>query len=263
MLRTSKRRVPASLNKVPQVTAFFWVIKVLATTVGETVADLLNEKLGLGLSGTSWLMTAFLAIVLAWQFRTPRYTAGVYWLTVVLVSVVGTLVTDNLTDNLAVPLLTTTTVCAIALGAVFAVWFARERTLSIHSINTRSREAFYWLAILVTFSLGTACGDLVSERFGIGYGAALVVFGMMIALVSIALVVRRLSAVAAFWLVYILTRPLGASLGDWLAQPRVAQEDSFPGLGFGTTLVSCCFLSVIVVLVAHLALSKRDVMDES
>lgn len=158
-------------NKVPEVTAYFWIIKVLCTTVGETAADLLNEKAGLGLTGVSVLMSALLAVVLVVQFRTKAYRAGVYWLAVALISVVGTLISDNLTDNMGVPLETTTAVFAVLLAVAFVVWYRRERTLSIHSIDTTSREAYYWLAVLFTFALGTAGGDLLSERMDLATGS--------------------------------------------------------------------------------------------
>src|SRR4051812_17145799 len=193
------------LCKVPQVTVFFWIIKVLCTTVGETAADLLNENLGFGLTWTSVVMSVLLAIVLVVQFRLRQYVAGVYWLTVVLVSVVGTLVSDNLTDNLGVSLVTTTVAFALALAATFAAWYARERTLSIHSIDTTRREGFYWAAILFTFTLGTSAGDLASERLNLGYPLAAAVFAAAILLVVVAR--TGLGAVAAFWIAYVLTRP--------------------------------------------------------
>src|SRR6267378_824560 len=147
------------LNKVPEVTLFFWVIKILCTTVGETAADFLNESLHLGLTGTTLLMTGLLVVALFFQMRARKYVPGIYWLAVVLISVVGTLITDNLTDNLGVSLVATTIVFAVALTVTFLVWHAKEKTLSIHSITTTRREAFYWLAILFTFALGTAAGD--------------------------------------------------------------------------------------------------------
>jgi len=171
-------------NKVPEVTVYFWLIKVLCTTVGETAADLLNEKLGLGLTGVSLLMSVLLAAVLVVQFRTTAYRPGVYWLAVALISIVGTLISDNLTDNLGVPLTTSTTVFAIVLTLVFAVWYRRERTLSMHSIDTPSRESFYWLAVLFTFALGTAAGDLVAERMDLGYWVSAVLFAQAIAAVA-------------------------------------------------------------------------------
>src|SRR4051812_10518506 len=182
MTRTAPQSTPARtlLNKVPEVTLFFWVIKVLATTVGETFADFL-AGLGLGLAGTTVLMSVAFLIALAAQFRARRYVPALYWLTVVLISVVGTLVTDNLTDALGVPLVVSTVVFAGALALTFAAWYAKERTLSIHSIVTGRREAFYWLAILFTFALGTAAGDLVDEQFGLGYWPTALIVAVLIA----------------------------------------------------------------------------------
>ncbi|MGV9251607.1 COG4705 family protein [Streptomyces sp. NPDC003697] len=243
-------------NKVPEVTLYFWIIKVLCTTVGETAADLLNEKAGLGLTGVSVLMSALLAVVLVMQFRTTAYRAGVYWLAVALISVVGTLVSDNLTDNMGVPLETSTTVFAILLAIVFVVWYRRERTLSIHSIDTTSRESFYWLAVLFTFALGTAAGDLVSERMDLGYWLSAVLFATAIAAVAIAHFALGLNAVWSFWIAYILTRPLGASVGDYLSQPT-----GDGGLGLGTVITSALFLAVILGLVVHLSVTRQDVAE--
>ncbi|MCX4856126.1 hypothetical protein OG426_41070 [Streptomyces canus] len=242
------------LNKVPEVTVYFWIIKVLCTTVGETAADLLNEKAGLGLTGVSVLMSALLAVVLVVQFRTTVYRAGVYWLAVALISVVGTLISDNLTDNMGVALETTTTVFAILLAVVFVVWYRRERTLSIHHIDTTSREAFYWLAVLFTFALGTAAGDLVSERMNLGYWLSAVLFGLAIAAVAVARFTLGLDGVWSFWIAYVLTRPLGASIGDYLSQPT-----GDGGLGFGTVVTSVLFLAVILGLVVYLIVTRKDV----
>ena len=148
------------LNKVPEITLYFWVIKILCTTVGETAADLLNENLGLGLTNTTYIMAAALIVVLVFQFRSRKYVPGIYWLAVVLISVVGTLISDNLVDNHGVALQTTTIAFSVILACVFAAWYASERTLSVHTIVTTRREAFYWLAILFTFALGTSAGDL-------------------------------------------------------------------------------------------------------
>jgi len=240
------------LNKVPEVTLIFWVIKVLATTVGETAADFLNVDLGLGLTITSIIMAVLLVAALIVQFILRAYTPAVYWLAVVLISVVGTLITDNLTDSLGVPLWLTTVVFAVALAAVFAVWAVSEKTLSIHSIFTSRRESFYWLAVLFTFALGTAAGDLVAEGLDLGYFVALLVFAVAIALVAVAYFVFRLNAVLAFWIAYILTRPLGASTGDLLSQPTADG-----GLGLGTTGTSVLFLAVILILVTVLTLRAR------
>ncbi|MGZ4571672.1 MAG: COG4705 family protein [Blastococcus sp.] len=241
------------LNKVPEVTIWFWVIKILATTVGETAADFLATNVGLGLVGTTVVMSLVFVVVLAVQFRTPRYVPGVYWLTVVLISVVGTLVTDNLTDGLGVPLVASTVVFAVTLAVTFTAWWARERTLSIHTIVTGRREALYWLAILFTFALGTAAGDLVDEQFGLGYWTTALLVAALIAAITVSHLVFRAGAVLSFWLAYILTRPLGASLGDGFSQAR-----SDGGLGLGTTITSAGFLVVILAVVTYLAASRRD-----
>ncbi|MFJ3310372.1 hypothetical protein ACIPSA_46805 [Streptomyces sp. NPDC086549] len=241
-------------NKVPEVTVYFWIIKVLCTTVGETAVDLLNEKAGLSLTGVSVLMSALLAVVLVVQLRTTAYRAGVYWPVVALISVVGTLISDNLTDNIGVPLATSTTAFAIILAVVFVVWYRRERTLSIHSIDTTGRESFYWLAVLFTFALGTAAGDLVSERMDFGYWLSAVLFGLVIAAVALAHFALDLDAVWSFWIVYVLTRPLGASVGDYLSQPT-----GDGGVGLGTVVTSALFLSVILGLVVYLAVTRTDI----
>lgn len=237
----------AMLNKVPEATLVFWVIKIMATTVGETGADFLNVKLNFGLVGTSVVMTALLAVALFAQLRARRYIPWLYWVLVVLVSVVGTLITDNLTDNLGISLFVSSGVFAVALAATFAAWHASERTLSIHSITTTKRELFYWAAILFTFALGTAAGDLAGEQLQLGYGLSAVMFGGMIAAVTAAYYALGLNAVLAFWAAYILTRPLGASLGDLLSQPL-----SHGGLGLGTTVTSALFFAAIAGLVVWL-----------
>jgi uncharacterized membrane-anchored protein len=243
------------LNKVPEITVFFWVIKVLCTTVGETFADNLNENLGLGLSGTSYLMGALLIVVLVFQFRAKKYVPGIYWLAVVLISVVGTLVSDNLVENYGVALETTTIAFSAILIAVFAGWYAVERTLSVHTIFTTRRETFYWLAVLFTFALGTSAGDFLSEQLELGYPAALGIFAGAIVVVAVLHFGLRMNAILSFWLAYILTRPLGASIGDYLASPT-----GEGGLGLGTNLTSIIFLSTILALVVYLAVSKRDVI---
>ena len=157
------------LNKVPEITLFFWVIKILCTTVGETAADLLNENLGLGLTNTTYIMAVLLIATLVFQFRARKYVPGIYWLAVVLISVVGTLFSDNLVENYGVALETTTIGFSVILAIVFATWYWSERTLSVHTIVTTKREAFYWLAILFTFALGTSAGDFLSEQLELGY----------------------------------------------------------------------------------------------
>ncbi len=240
-------------NRVPDATPAFWLIKLLAVTMGETAADYLAVNLGLGLTATSLIMTAILAITLVLQFAQKRYVPWAYWLAVVLISVVGTLITDNLVDNFGVPLLTTTIVFTVALIATFAVWYASERTLSIHTIFTTRREVFYWLAILFTFSLGTSVGDLLAEQFDLGYLATGLIFGAVIAVITFGYYGLALNSIVAFWLAYILTRPLGASFGDVLSQPV-----EYGGFGFGTTYTSLLFLGGIVATVIYLSLSDRS-----
>ena len=237
------------LNKVPAVTLFFWIIKVLATTVGETAADYLNDTMKLGLAVTSYIMGAILLVVLVIQFKCKKYVPAVYWLAVVLLSIVGTLITDNLVENLGVSLLTTTIIFGIALIVVFSLWYYIEKTLSVHTIQTTRREFFYWLAILFTFSLGTSAGDLIAESSGLGYTYAALLFGGIILLIFLAYKFLKLNSILAFWLAYIMTRPLGASLGDLLSQPL--KEG---GLGLGTTVTSAVFLIIILILVVYLSI---------
>jgi uncharacterized membrane-anchored protein len=246
-----------TLSKVPEITVWFWIIKILCTTVGESFADWINMTLGVGLSSTAVIFTVVLAVVLGWQLSLDRYRPFVYWLTVVVISVTGTLYTDILTDNLGVPLAISSAVFAAVLAVVFGVWFARERRLSIHSITTLPREAFYWLAILVTFALGTAVGDWTLEVTGWSPGiAVLLPAGLILAI----LVGWRLgaNAVLSFWLAYILTRPLGANLGDWLGFARDQQ-----GLGLGVAITSLIFLAAILVTVVYLTITRADVIEKA
>jgi len=219
------------LNKVPEVTIWFWIIKILCTTVGESFADYINTTLGFGLTNTMLLFTAVFVVV----------------------SVAGTLYTDMGTDQLHIPLWVSSTVFAVLLAVVFGVWWIRERTLSIHSINTTPREAFYWLTVLVTFALGTATGDWTLELTNWTPGVSVLLPLGLIA--AIALLWKfGASPVLSFWLAYILTRPLGASLGDYLLQPHSAG-----GLGLGTGVTTFAFLAVIIAAVTYLTISRADV----
>lgn len=232
------------LNKVPEVTAIFWAIKILSTTVGETGADYLAVHVGLGAGRTAICMTGLLVTALLMQLSRRAYVPWIYWLTVVLVSIVGTQLTDLLTDKLEISLYVSTAAFACALAATFAIWYGVERTLSIHSIVTMRRELFYWTAVLFTFALGTAAGDLATEALGLGFQLGVVAFGALIAAVAVSSYVGG-NPVLTFWLAYILTRPLGASLGDLLSQSR-----EYGGIGLGTIQTSIVFLTVIVGLVA-------------
>ena len=246
------------LNKVPEVTLFFWIIKIMATTVGETAADFLNVNLGFGLGGTSLVMGGLLVAALFAQLRACRYIPSIYWVSVVLISVFGTLVTDNLVDNFGVSLQTTTVIFSLALLATFSAWYLSEKTLSIHSIFTTRRELFYWAAILFTFALGTAAGDLAAEGLQLGYATSAVLFGAAIAVVTIAHYALGLNPVLAFWIAYILTRPFGASCGDLLSQPLANG-----GLGLGTVGTSAIFLVTILGLVGYLSATQNRLADES
>lgn len=251
--RSSTAPTPRKLlNKVPEITLWFWVIKILCTTVGETAADFLNVNLNFGLTATSAVTGVLLVGALWAQLRSPRYIPALYWVTVALVSVFGTLVTDNLTDNLGFPLEASTLIFAVLLAAVFAVWYRTEGTLSIHSIFTRRRESFYWAAILVTFALGTAAGDLMAEGLGLGYTVTGLIVAALIALTAVGWRLG-LNSILSFWIIYILTRPLGASIGDYLSQPA-----NHGGLGLGATLTSVIFLAGILGIVAYLAATKVD-----
>jgi uncharacterized membrane-anchored protein len=232
------------LNKVPEITLSFWIVKIMSTTVGETAADFLAVGAGLGQGLTRAVMAVLLATALTLQLRKRRYTPWNYWLTVVLVSVVGTQITDLLTDGLGVSLYVSTTVFALLLAAIFAVWWHVERSLSIHRIVTRRRELFYWAAILCTFALGTAAGDLATEALHLGFARGAIAFGALIGLTYAA---WRLggNAVLTFWIGYILTRPFGAALGDLLTQAT-----NYGGLGLGAMNTSALFLTVITALVA-------------
>jgi uncharacterized membrane-anchored protein len=240
------------LNKVPEVTVYFWIIKILCTTVGESFADYVNETLGFGLTNTTLVFSAALIAALVVQFRVTRYVPGIYWLSVVLISVVGTLLTDNLTDGHGVPLWISTTVFSVLLAVVFSLWYAREHTLSIHTIVTTPREAWYWLTVLVTFALGTAAGDWTLELTGWSPGQSVL---LPLALILAVLVAWKLGMgpVLSFWLAYILTRPLGANIGDYLASPKADG-----GLGLGTLGTSVLFLGTILAVVVYLTVTDAD-----
>ncbi|MEU9453052.1 hypothetical protein [Streptomyces sp. NPDC048277] len=239
--------------KVPEVTVYFWIIKVLTTGMGETASDFLAHAFGpvpaVGLGGVA------LVAALAVQFAVRRYIAWVYWTAIVMVSVFGTMAADVLHVGLGVPYAVSTPLFFTALVAVFALWYAVERTLSIHSIRTRRREAFYWAAVLATFALGTAAGDLTATA-GLGYFGSAVLFAVAICVPALAHRAGVLSAVPAFWTAYVITRPLGASLADWMALPH-----SRGGLAFGLGPVTLAWTAAIVCFVGYLAVSRRDVQS--
>ncbi len=256
-LASNAGKIAQMLNKVPEVTIYFWVIKVLCTTVGETASDFLNVNLNFGLVKTSVVMGLLFAVALFFQMRMKKYVAGLYWATVVLISVFGTLVTDNLSDSMHVPLEYSTVAFSALLALTFGIWYANEKTLSMHSIVTTRRESFYWLAILFTFALGTASGDLMAESLGLGYATTGLIICGVVAALAIAWRLG-LNSILSFWLIYVMTRPLGASLGDYLSQPA-----KYGGLGLGATVTSAVFVAAIIATVVFLTLTRRDVVSAS
>jgi uncharacterized membrane-anchored protein len=242
------------LNKVPEVTIYFWLIKVLCTTVGETWSDNLTTAWG-NADTVMYATAAVLSVLLVVQFSLKRYLAPVYWACIVVISVFGTQITDKLEGSAPdghLPLITPIATTILAL--VFFTWWYVERTLSMHSIRTTRREAFYWVTILATFALGTAVGDLVAEQFTLGYLTTLVLFVAVIGVIAVGHFGLRLNAVLMFWLAYIMTRPLGASMGDFMAQ----NDKVAGGLGLGTTTTSYIFLGAILALVSYLTIRKPD-----
>jgi uncharacterized membrane-anchored protein len=246
------RPATAALVKVPQVTALFWVIKVLTTGMGETASDFLAHTLappiavGLGLLG--------LVAGLALQLRASRYRAVVYWFAVVMVSVFGTMAADVLHVGLGIPYVVSTVAFAVILAAVLGYWYATERTLSIHSVTAGRRELFYWATVLTTFALGTAAGDLTATTFGWGYLLSGLIFAAAIAVPALAFRAGRMGPIAAFWTAYVITRPLGASFADWMGVSHARG-----GLAWGTGPVTVAWAVVIIALVAYLAVSRADV----
>ncbi|MFE1886598.1 COG4705 family protein [Streptomyces diastatochromogenes] len=247
----ARARIRESANKVPEVTVYFWIIKVLTTGMGETASDFLAHLLGpipaVGLGGLAFVASLVL------QFAVRRYVAWVYWTAIVMVSVFGTMAADVLHVGLGVPYTLSTPLFMVALAAVVALWYASERTLSIHGIRTRRRETFYWAAVLATFALGTAAGDLTAS-IGLGYLGSAVLFAVAICVPALAHGAGTLGPVTAFWAAYVITRPLGASLADWMAL-----EPHRGGLGLGLGPVTLSWTVAILGLVGYLTLSRRDV----
>ncbi|WP_179786191.1 hypothetical protein [Actinopolymorpha rutila] len=231
--------------KVPEITVLFWVIKVLTTGMGEAASDYL-AKVNLVLAAAVGLLGFTVAMWL--QLRTRRYVASVYWFAVAMVAVFGTMAADGVHVVVGVPYVATTAFYALALAAIFAVWRRCEGTLSIHSIVTRRRELFYWATVLATFALGTAAGDLTAFTLHLGFLASAVLFAVVITVPALARWSRLMGGVTAFWFAYVVTRPLGASIADWLGKPR-----SLSGLGYGDGVVTLAAAAVFVGLVAYVA----------
>ncbi|MEA2521834.1 MAG: hypothetical protein QOI81_1480 [Actinomycetota bacterium] len=250
-------------NKVPEVTIYFWIVKVLTTGMGETTSDFFIHRVGLtnksGLAAVGLTAGVVLLICLVIQVRSSRYSAPMYWMTVVMVGVFGTMVADGVHAELGVPYLASSVFFAVALAVVFVWWNRSEKTLSIHSIHTRRRELFYWAAVLTTFSLGTATGDMTAFSLKLGFLSSGLLFACLFALPAIAYWKFHLNAVFAFWFAYIVTRPLGASFADWFAGPARLGSQSIRGLGFGYGVVSLILGAAIICLVAYLDITRKDV----
>lgn len=252
---TAVRPLFFSSSKVPEVTLYFWIIKILTTGMGETASDFLAHRLGpipaVALSGVGLL------IALGLQLAAKKYVTWTYWLAVVMVSVFGTLAADAVHVGLDVPYLASTIGFLIALAVVFAVWYRLEGTLSIHSILSSRRELFYWATVLTTFALGTAAGDMTARTLGLGWFASGLIFAALIAIPAWLQSRFGLNEIVAFWWAYIITRPLGASFADWVAVSHAAG-----GLEVGTSVVTLILAGMIVVAVALLVFSERGLKRE-
>jgi uncharacterized membrane-anchored protein len=253
-LRRSGPFAPAAqaASKVPQITVYFWIIKVLTTAQGEATADYLDHRIAPVLAAAIAGLALVVALVL--QFRAPRYRAWIYWLAVDMVAIAGTMFADGLHVELGIPYVASTTFFALLLAAIFVAWYKSEGTLSIHSIRTPRREAFYWATVLATFALGTALGDMTATTLHLGYLASGIMFTLIFFIPAIGYRWFGLNAIVAFWFAYVVTRPLGASYADWMGVPKVVG-----GLGFGRGPVAVGLTIPIVALVAYLAVTRRDV----
>jgi uncharacterized membrane-anchored protein len=249
------------IAKVPEITVYFWIVKVLTTAMGEATSDYFVHRVGVtnttALAFIALVAGAVLAITLVLQFAAQGYVAWTYWLVVVMVGIFGTMAADGVHVGLGIPYVVSSTFFAVVLAAIFAAWYASEKTLSIHSIYTRRREAFYWAVVMAAFTLGTAVGDMTAITLHLGYLASGVMFAVLIAIPAVGHWQFGLNEVLAFWFAYILTRPLGASFADWMAVPA-----SRGGLGLGYGPVSLGLAILIVGFVAYLTVTRTDVRAE-
>lgn len=241
-----------SMNRVASLGILFWLIKIVSTTVGETAADYISVNLKFGLTNTTILMGVITILVAIWNFKQNRYFPPAYWSLIVMMSIEGTLITDLLVDKLGVSLLTLDIIFTLAMGLLFFVWYKKEQTLSIHDINNDNREKFYWIIVLTTFALGTGIGDTVSEYLNVGYFYSLLIFGLIFMLAGILNYFKVIGAVLAFWTAFIVTRPIGASLGDLLIQ-----DPKEGGLGISVAIINSIFFVVIIASVAYITVSQQ------
>jgi len=249
--------IKSMLVKVPAITLFFWIIKVLSTTVGETLADYLNSTLGLGDNGTILVMVSVLLVLLAAQLILRKYVPAIYWAAIVAVSTVGTLIADNMHTNYGWENWQLTILFGLILIVVFVIWWNQEKTLSIKTINTRKREAFYWVAVLSTFAMGTAAGDIFLDDLGTPLLQSTFIFIGVIAIIAALWRLKVIGSILGFWSIYILTRPLGASFGDYLS---LSKDEAPDALALGAQNVTLVFLALIVALVIYLSVTKKDVI---
>ncbi|WKD85047.1 hypothetical protein KCTC32516_00385 [Polaribacter huanghezhanensis] len=239
------------INRVASLGMLFWVIKIISTTVGETAADYVSVNLKLGLSTTAILMGVITIIVVVWNFKQKKYFPPSYWLLIVMMSIEGTLITDFLVEKFSVSLLTLDVIFTIAMVLLFFLWYKKEHTLSIHAVNNDTREKFYWIIVLTTFALGTGVGDTVSEYLKVGYLYSLIIFGSIFILAGILYYTKIINAVLAFWIAFIVTRPIGASLGDLFIQPA---KDG--GLGVSVASINIIFFVIIIAAVSFLTVKS-------
>ncbi len=242
------------MRKVPEITIYFWILKLLTTAMGESTSDYLvyhiNPYIAVALGGIGLIASLVL------QLLVRRYVAWIYWLAVVMVAVFGTMAADVTHVVLGIPYLVSTVFFAVALAVIFVVWYASEKTLSIHSINTPRREMFYWATVIATFALGTAAGDLTAATLGLGYFSSGVLFAVLFAVPALAYRLFGLNEVVAFWFAYIMTRPLGASFADWFGKPILG------GLGLGDTKVALVLTILIIGFVGYLTITRKDMKGE-
>jgi uncharacterized membrane-anchored protein len=248
--QSARARIQPALAKVPEITVLFWVLKLLSTGMGEAMSDFLGQQ-SVPLAAVIGMGGLFLALRL--QLNRPEYSAPYYWFAVMMVAVFGTMAADGIHDGAGIGYEVTTPMFALITGMIFWVWYRREGTLSIHSINTRRRERFYWAAVLATFALGTAAGDLTAMSLNLGYWVSVLLFALIITIPAVMWWRGAMHPILAFWFAYVVTRPLGASFADGFSKPTLG------GLDLGDGLVSAIALVVFVALVAHVARSRRDV----
>jgi uncharacterized membrane-anchored protein len=248
----SKPMHPAmpAMKKVPEIVAYFWIIKLLTTAMGESTSDYLvshiNPYIAVALGGIA------LAASLVLQLLVRRYVALIYWLAVVMVAIFGTMAADIIHIVMGIPYLISTAFFAVALAVIFAAWYVSEKTLSIHSISTGRRELFYWATVMATFALGTAVGDTTAATLGLGYFSSGVLFAVLFALPALVYLLFDANEIAAFWFAYVVTRPLGASFADWFGKPYLG------GLGVGDAKVSLILTILIISFVGYLTITRKD-----